>query len=699
MNVFPVREESKAPAVKGWAERAAPLADWLEAPEWRDHRRWGAPCGHRNGFWVLDVDPRHGGVESLLLLEQTYGSLGHTYSVRTPSGGWHYYFRWVDACTLLTNTAGKLGPGLDIRAEGGMILVPPSEGYEAMSNSEPAEAPAWLLALLMPAPKASAGPQTLHSGDAPIRNPRQWGARAIASAIEEIKAAPLGSRDATMNRNAYGIGRVVVACNLNRDAVMDLLVTTAIDAGYDAHKALDCCQRAVDAGMQNPREVSAPAEAGAILAGAPQRPLTPPVLAAGGNIQLSPCPPKPGKEPADLDSAAGRRWLEAVEAYREWRRTFREHCDAKLVVVQYGDGRVLFRRHGLRRLKLLGARDVQCGEVRAIGEEAGLLVSREMGDATVQDYLGKAQAVTVYPTLWDTGDGFYFYEQPKVEAGPTPTWDTIIDRLSDPDAFLAHVWSAFEPKYAGRQVLWLQGGGNDGKSIALDALLEGAGIEMASISDGDLGAGNQFVFSSIWNKPVVVVSESKSVNVMMTGMMHKLTGRDAQPVEYKFGSRFSARFQGVVFVTSNNKPQIEKTRSNLTRLTVVTISPLVTFVPNLHRRLRDEVPALLARAREAYARLCPDHFTIGLSERSKGMLLEATAHEEAKYASAFKHSGLQFKEEAFVSRRDIVAQLLACKSPMAEDNKIAGFYRWLKEQPGVQASSRKGVRGFRGVSL
>lgn len=59
-----------------------------------------------------------------------------------------------------------------------------------------------------------------------------------------------------MNRNAYGIGRIVDGCGLDAEKVKEVLIDAAIDAGYSPSKALECINRAVDAGMANPREVA-----------------------------------------------------------------------------------------------------------------------------------------------------------------------------------------------------------------------------------------------------------------------------------------------------------------------------------------------------------------------------------------------------------------------------------------------------------
>jgi len=81
----------------------------------------GVATGAESGLVVLDVDDRHGGSASLGEL----GSLPRTATVRT-GGGQHLYFKWPAGVSDIRNSAGKLGPGLDIRANGGYVVAPPS---------------------------------------------------------------------------------------------------------------------------------------------------------------------------------------------------------------------------------------------------------------------------------------------------------------------------------------------------------------------------------------------------------------------------------------------------------------------------------------------------------------------------------------------------------------------------------------------
>jgi putative DNA primase/helicase len=127
------------------------------------------------GCWVLDVDCTQSSRGDLTLesLSDTHGPLPTTPQVHTGGGGWHYYFRLPTTGTIGNRV--KFAPGLDTRAAGGLVILPPSQhasgvpyvwDTEADLESTPlAEAPAWLLDLLGQPPPHTAPPIP---DDAPI---------------------------------------------------------------------------------------------------------------------------------------------------------------------------------------------------------------------------------------------------------------------------------------------------------------------------------------------------------------------------------------------------------------------------------------------------------------------------------------------------------------------------------------------------
>lgn len=154
--VFPCQPRDKKPLVK-WAGEATTNSEKITA--WFSHwpnANLGMMTGQRSGVVVLDVDNGHGGSESLLALVAEHGRLPDTPQSLTGGGGIHYLFSHPGV--EIRNSAGKLGPGLDIRGDGGYIIVPPSihpsgRAYAWEMSSLPSKVslacpPDWLIQML-----------------------------------------------------------------------------------------------------------------------------------------------------------------------------------------------------------------------------------------------------------------------------------------------------------------------------------------------------------------------------------------------------------------------------------------------------------------------------------------------------------------------------------------------------------------------
>lgn len=155
--VIPILPGSKRPALTRWTEQAT--TDATAIKEWWDgHDDYGVgiATGPTSGFWVLDVDD----FDSFRDLEQRYEMLPDTRTSITGSGGFHFLFRWPADGRDIRNDAGRrLGPGLDVRGDGGQIVAPPSVHpngtvyqWDAGLGDDIAEAPEWLLELVCAEP-------------------------------------------------------------------------------------------------------------------------------------------------------------------------------------------------------------------------------------------------------------------------------------------------------------------------------------------------------------------------------------------------------------------------------------------------------------------------------------------------------------------------------------------------------------------
>jgi len=146
------RKPGKHPAIENWVQNASTDPELIKVT-WTRHPEWniGIATGEETGFWVLDIDVKGGGFESLDQLELQHGKLPETRTAITGSGGRHFLFTSVPG---MGNRA-KLSPGIDVRANGGQIVAAPSrhasgDVYRWVNEDVPvAPAPGWLVQLII----------------------------------------------------------------------------------------------------------------------------------------------------------------------------------------------------------------------------------------------------------------------------------------------------------------------------------------------------------------------------------------------------------------------------------------------------------------------------------------------------------------------------------------------------------------------
>src|SRR5215213_7321335 len=190
--VFPCKPRGKEPLTRHGHTDATtdPRMIHMWWKRWPD-ANIGVPTGGHSGVLALDVDPDKGGEQSLTLLEDSHGALPPTRTHSTGSGGMHYLFEYPEGSGI-RNSADKLAEGLDVRGEGGYIIVPPSrttQPYEVLGALPLAAPPKWLTETLTEPKRASEASKV----------------RSIATATSVGASGPpipQGSRDDTLARIA-----------------------------------------------------------------------------------------------------------------------------------------------------------------------------------------------------------------------------------------------------------------------------------------------------------------------------------------------------------------------------------------------------------------------------------------------------------------------------------------------------------------
>ena len=122
--LFPCSNIDKSPLIAGGFKGASKNPSQIEA--WFNQYpncTWGTPTSFTYG--VVDIDPRNGGDVTWESLIKENGPLPQCPTVQTGSLGTHYVMRFP-----VGTRCGKLGQGLDLKADGGYVVIPPSRVHD-----------------------------------------------------------------------------------------------------------------------------------------------------------------------------------------------------------------------------------------------------------------------------------------------------------------------------------------------------------------------------------------------------------------------------------------------------------------------------------------------------------------------------------------------------------------------------------------
>jgi putative DNA primase/helicase len=174
---------------------------------WRDALA-SIVTGAPSGIIALDIDVRLGGRGFDSLEEMGIDFHPETPTAHTPSGGCHLLFRHPGF--EVRNSTGKIGRFLDVRGDGGSLILPPGPGRfwdPILDHGTPlAPMPDWMQ--IKETPRPAAAPRPVPRSTAKLE---RYGEKALDDAVARIAAAPAGAQRDTLNAEAYGIGQLAGA--------------------------------------------------------------------------------------------------------------------------------------------------------------------------------------------------------------------------------------------------------------------------------------------------------------------------------------------------------------------------------------------------------------------------------------------------------------------------------------------------------
>jgi hypothetical protein len=160
--MFPVDRATKRPLIRTGRDHAEHASTVPRVVEQWVITHWpcglGMPTGAASRTVVVDLDAKHDGEALLGELEAVLGPLPRDRMVRTRSGGLHIFCAHPGGMRVRSG-AGAQSPlgrllggrsGVDVRADGGIVVLPPTPGYRWIADDDgplPPLPASWLAAV------------------------------------------------------------------------------------------------------------------------------------------------------------------------------------------------------------------------------------------------------------------------------------------------------------------------------------------------------------------------------------------------------------------------------------------------------------------------------------------------------------------------------------------------------------------------
>lgn len=233
---------------------------WTKSP----NANIGIATGPASGILVVDIDSADAGVRY-----REMGDVGRPL-IQDTRDGYHLAYAWTEECAGISISAGKLGEGIDTRGEGGYIVGAPSihpsgHIYQWRDDYDPSPPPKWLVRKLKP-PKPLARREVDRAlFERPDDRASRYGIAALKHSCEDIAAAMNGTRERTLHKKSFSIGRLVAGGEISESYALDLLVSAALCMDSDGVKSPFTAEyfekkikKSMDRGRDYPRNAGTP---------------------------------------------------------------------------------------------------------------------------------------------------------------------------------------------------------------------------------------------------------------------------------------------------------------------------------------------------------------------------------------------------------------------------------------------------------
>ncbi|MFM9940573.1 MAG: bifunctional DNA primase/polymerase [Hyphomicrobiaceae bacterium] len=255
-HLLPLRSNGKVPDLKDWVNLCSSsedvVAGWLRR---NPTMNLGVACGTKSGFFVIDVDKKHGGMETFAKAQASTERFPATLTQRTAGGGLHLLYAVDEDFCPGNLKLDKHGlKGIETRGQGGQIVIAPSvvdgNAYVWDNDLKVAAPPRWLLDRLTRKPTISERamamrPRPTHQFEGGAHRRLEGAARKLAGMGKD------SGRNNMLNQLTYLMASLTKEGKLNADHIRQRMYEAARESGLGHDESTKTIESAFRASARN----------------------------------------------------------------------------------------------------------------------------------------------------------------------------------------------------------------------------------------------------------------------------------------------------------------------------------------------------------------------------------------------------------------------------------------------------------------
>lgn len=316
-------------------------------------------------------------------------------------------------------------------------------------------------------------------------------------------------------------------------------------------------------------------------------------------------------------------------------------------------------------------------------------------------------------------DAFTFIDMDGLSNGDTPSWDKWVQSVHPlcREIFMAAVFAPLHAECRHRKLVWMRSQGYDGKSTFFNALNRWSGGKLTRAFGGH-NITSDFGLEGLIGARILIWGDSQHENALSTNAVHSITGGDVVTINRKNEKAIQYRFNSMLFVASNSRPQLKTwARNETTRLLYIPfIEPdekvLAEFAltdekgkvlrqsdgtpmfkgSNLEEELIKEMPHILYKCGKMYQKYCPKPYRdLVIPQEVYDLMLEENEHEDGNEFAAFCHKFLKKDPDGKILTNDVHTKLKKFKKNV-NNYTLNEFYRYVEKNYACERKRTK-VKG------